>query len=168
MKRVLLIFAMMLATTCLPMQAQQVYDMVFESATRTVNNPMSDYTQIRIAQFKKTALTYLRQKAETADTLVNMRLLDYQAYYLQQFITFYLKQIIRYSGEQQKGMRQNVIRLFIKSSLDCPLWNDPDTEITQSYIGDTEELTPFSLDTDWQKAYEEVDFLIKQMPAQIP
>lgn len=152
------------AAFCLPSRSQQVYNMVFESATRTVNNPMSDYTQLRLAQFKKTALTYLRQKAEIADTVLNISLLDCQAYYLQQFITSYLKQVIRYSGEHQNGMRQAVIKLFIKSSLDCPLWKDSDVETTHSYIGDAEELTPFSLDTDWQKAYQEVNFLIQQIP----
>jgi len=142
--------------------------MVFESASRTVNNPMSDYTSLRLAQFKKTALTYMRQKAETSDTLINVSLLDYQAYYLNQFITTYLKQVIRYGAEEQQGMRQNVIKLFVKASLDCPMWNDPNIELTQSYIGDNEELTPFSLDTDWQKAYEEVQILIDQLSNIVP
>ncbi len=167
MKRIVLILALLVVT--LPaMKAQQVYDMVFESASRTVNNPMSDYTSLRLAQFKKTALTYMRQKAEASDTLINVSLLDYQAYYLSQFVTTYLKQVIRYGSEEQKGMRQNVIKLFVKASLDCPMWNDPNTEITQSYIGDNEELTPFSLDTDWQKAYEEVQILIDQLSNIVP
>lgn len=164
MKKIFLTLTVALFALLQPTRAQQVYDMVLESATRTVNNPTSNYTQVQIAQFKKTALTYMRQQAEQCDTVVHSSVLDYQAYYLNLFITSYLKQIINYSGEHQKGMRQNIIRLFIKSSLDCPMWNDPDTETRQSYIGGNEEFTPFSLDTDWQKAYEESQLLLNQLP----
>ena len=34
-----------------------------------------------------------------------------------------------------------------------PLFNDPDAETTDAFMLDSNELTPFSLDTDWQKAY---------------
>ncbi|MBR1838550.1 MAG: hypothetical protein IJ786_03240 [Bacteroidaceae bacterium] len=145
------------------MPAQQVYDMVLDNATRTVNNPTSNFTQVKIAQFKKTALTYMRQQ-EAADSIIDFRVLDFQAYYLNQFLTLYLREFINYSAPNKGDMLSTVVKLFIKASLDCPMWNDPDTETTQAYIGDNEELTPFSIDTDWQKAYEEVQILLNQLP----
>lgn len=161
MKRILFSLALALAALQ-PLDAQQVYEMVLASATQTVNNPTSNFTQVRLAQFKKTALTYMRQQAESADTAVKYSVLDYQAFYLNQFITSFLRQVIRYSGENQGGQRQAILRLFIQCSLDNPMWNDPDTATTQAYITENEELTPFSLDTNWQKAFEESEALLKQ------
>lgn len=43
--------------------------------------------------------------------------------------------------------------MFMSASLCNPLFGDPDEETTHAYIKDGSELTPFSLDTDWQKAY---------------
>ncbi|MBP3227673.1 MAG: hypothetical protein J6M53_02690 [Bacteroidaceae bacterium] len=164
MKMKRLFLSLVLAAVAASVPAQQVYDMVFDSATRTVNDPTSSYTQVKLAQFKKTALTYMRVRAEASDTLVSYRVLDYQAYYLSQFTTAYLREILRYSGDHQKGNRETAIRMFIKASLDCPMWNDPDTATSQAYVSEDEELTPFSLDTDWQKAFEEVQYLLRQIP----
>ena len=40
----------------LKMSAQDVYNYLLDATTNTVNNPTSTYTQVRIAQFKRTAL----------------------------------------------------------------------------------------------------------------
>jgi hypothetical protein len=34
-----------------------------------------------------------------------------------------------------------------------PLFDDTDVETTEIYLQETDELTPFSLNTDWKKAY---------------
>ena len=39
------------------------------------------------------------------------------------------------------------------ASCSNPLFNDPDKETVNSYINEGNELTPFCLDTDWEKAY---------------
>ena len=166
MKKCLLL-VVFLCSSALSLQAQQVFDIVMDNASRTVNNPTSSFSQVKLAQFKKTALTYMRQQ-EAADSLIDFRVLDNQAFYLSQFITLYLKEFIKYSTSADGQQLSSVVKLFIKASLDCPMWNDSDIATTQAYVGDNEELTPFSLDTDWQKAYEEAQFLLKQFSAQQP
>ena len=129
--------------------------MVMESATRIVNNPTSNYTLTRVAQFKRTALTYMRGKAletpEANDTEV-VHFLDTQAYYLNEFTDRFFREILKVSG----NARKECIMTFVKASSENPVWNDPDKSVTESYIG-TGELTPFSLDTDWEKAYNSIE-----------
>ncbi len=167
MKRITIILVLAV-TTLLPASAQDVYEMVLNNATRVVNDPTSNFTQVRLAQFKKTALTYMRHKAEASDTLVSFQVLDMQAFYLHQFLTSFLRQVIAYSDNEQAGLRQGVVRLFIRCSEENPMWNDPDTTITQAYIGDNEELTPFSLDTNWEKAFQQSEVLLKQFNSTYP
>ncbi len=62
--------------------AQDVYKMVLDNATRIVNTPTSGYTQTQIAQFKRTALIYIKSKAFEQSETVSAQFLDTQAYYL--------------------------------------------------------------------------------------
>ena len=56
----ILLFLLSCGTTA---KTQEVYNYVLNNAIRTVQSPTSGFTQTRIAQFKQTALTYLRKKA---------------------------------------------------------------------------------------------------------
>ena len=49
----------------------------------------------------------------------------------------------------------------MKASEENPLFGDNDEETTLSYVKSGEELTPFSLDTDWQKAKTTAEILLK-------
>ncbi len=133
-------------------KAQEVYNLVLENATRVVNNPLSNFMQTQIAQFKRTSLIYLKTKAlEEADT-VPSRFLDTQAYFLSEFITLFLKDaVLRKKLDDVR--RKERIMLFTDASISNPLFNDPDKETTLSFIKAKGEITPFCLDTDWQKAY---------------
>ena len=62
--------------------SQEVYDLVLANATRAVNSPTSSYAQTQIAQFKRTALIYLKRKAFEQVKEVPASFLDTQAYYL--------------------------------------------------------------------------------------
>ena len=53
------LLALLLAPNTL--KAQEVYNMVLENATKTVNSPSKSFTQVKIAQFKSTALVYLKK-----------------------------------------------------------------------------------------------------------
>ena len=131
--------------------AQEVFNMVLQSATRTVNSPTSNFTVTRVAQFKRTALTYLRDKAFEQSDSVKSAFLDTQAYCLSEFTTSFFNQIVHCSGDT----RRQVIQKFMDASRNNPLWGDPDTETTHSFIT-ANELTPFSLDTDWEKAFNAI------------
>ena len=144
------LLALLLAPNTL--KAQEVYNMVLENATQTVNSPSKSFTQVKIAQFKSTALVYLKKKAFENSKEVKEEFLNTQAYYLSEFIFLFFTQILK-DHKLSDEERRKKIYLFMDASLSNPLFNDPDTETTQSYIKEGSELTPFSLDTDWQKAW---------------
>ena len=145
-------------------QAQEVFNYVLASATRTVNNPSANYTQTQIAQFKRTALIYLQKKAFEKSDTVQTSLLDNQAYYLSEFITLFFDEITK-DKKEADGVRKAKIMLFMDASVMNPLWNDPDKETTQSFLQEEGVLTPFSLDTDWQKAYLAATINLKDFKA---
>lgn len=133
-------------------QAQDVYNYVLSSATRIVNSPTSSYTQTQIAQFKRTALIYLKKKAFEQQTNVSAEFLNTQAYFLSEFVTLFFDEILK-SKRMSDTKRREKILLFMDASVSNPLFNDPDQETTMSFITDGGEITPFCLNTDWQKAY---------------
>lgn len=133
-------------------KAQEVYNIVLENATRVVNNPTSTYTQTKIAQFKRTALVYLKSKSFEASDTVSAELLNTQAYYLSEFLTLFVDQLIK-SKSASSDAQCEKMSLFMSASESNPLFNDPDKETTLSFVNAKGEFTPFSLDTDWQKAY---------------
>ncbi len=133
-------------------RAQDVYNLVLDNATSVVNNPLSNFMQTQIAQFKRTSLIYLKQKTlEETDTIPSC-FLDTQAYYLSEFVTLFLNDVWR-SKRLDEGKRKERIMMFTDASVSNPLFYDEDKETTLSFIKTAGEVTPFSLDTDWQKAY---------------
>ena len=83
---------------------------------------------------------------------VTDRFLDVQAYYMSEFLTLFFKEILsdkKLSDEKKK----NKILMFMDASCSNPLFNDSDKETINAYINEGNELTPFCLDTDWEKAY---------------
>lgn len=161
MKRFVLfiIFALSLSAG----HAQDVYNYVLSNATRVVNNPTSSFTQTRIAQFKRTALIYLRSKAIETKGEVTTEFLDNQAFYMSEFLTSFFKEVLRYDKKPEAAKRKAIVRLFMKASEESPLFNDTDEETTLSYVKSGEEITPFSLDTDWQRAFAASQVMLKEM-----
>ena len=136
----------------LKMSAQDVYNYLLDATTNTVNNPTSSYTQVRIAQFKRTALVYLKRKAFETMPEVTEQFLNKQAYYMSEYVALFFDELLK-GKKDDDNKRKAKIYLFMDTSKANPLFNDPDTDITDAYIIEGNELTPFSLNTDWQKAY---------------
>ena len=59
--------------------------------------------------------------------------------------------------------RKEVIACYRDASLNNPLFNDNDKERIYCYVNDTKTFTPFSLDTDWEKAYDQATANIKNI-----
>ncbi len=135
-------------------QAQDVYNLVLENATKIVNTPTANFAQTRIAQFKCAALIYMKAKAIEQHSEVTESFLNTQAYYLSEFLTIFFEEALkdRKLGEEE---RKDKIRMFMACSINNPLFGDNDEGKTLSYIRGGGELTPFSLDTNWQTAYEQ-------------
>ncbi len=153
MKKIILI--LFLAFFSNVAEAQEIYNIVLDGAKRVVNSPASSFTQTRIAQFKVTSLTYISQKAFETKEVVTEDFLDTQAYYLSEFLTCFFEEILtnrKMEGEKKKER----ILLFIDATVSNPLFHDTDTATVHSYINSKGEVTPFSIDTDWQKAFHAV------------
>lgn len=132
--------------------AQEVYNLVLANATRIVNSPTSGFTQTQIAQFKRTALVYMKSKAFEQTDSIPASFLDTQAYYLSEYISLFFDEILK-SKKLSDDKRRERIYLFMDASVSNPLFNDPDEETTMAFIKDGGEITPFSINTDWEKAY---------------
>lgn len=134
------------------MRAQAVYELVLSNATRTINSPSSGYTQTQIAQFKRSALLYLKRKTIERDSVTSVSLLDTQAYYLSEYVSLFFKEILK-AKRLSEGRRRRKIMSFMEASASNPLFFDSDEDEVLYYVKKGDAITPFSLDTDWQRAY---------------
>ena len=151
LKKIFTLMIVVLSASTL--QAQEIYNFVLESAQRTINNCSSSDTQVSIAQFKNTALVYLKSQAFAQQEEVSEDFLNTQAYYMSEFVTLFFSEVVEVQKKGKKVMEKTML-LFMEASLANPLFPDMDEETTLSYVNDPMSLTRFSLNTDWQKAYE--------------
>lgn len=151
MKRLILFFALLFANTIV-LRSQTVYNYVLNNATKIVNSPTSSFTQTQIAQFKRTALIYMKRKALEQMDSVSTDFLDTQAFYMSEYVTLFFDEIIK-AKRLTESKRKEKVMLFMDASVSNPMFKDDDTDTTMSYITDGGEITPFCLNTNWQKAY---------------
>jgi len=135
------------------MPAQRIFNFVLSGANKVINNPASSFVSTQIEQFKKSALVYMRSQARANQTPNADALLDNQAYYLSQFVSLYIDTLVKTKGQSREKQVER-IEQFINASKLNRLFNDPDRQTADAYLLSDKSLTPFSLDTDWQKAYE--------------
>ncbi len=145
---------MALCLTIAPATAkgQDVFNQVVDKAKDTIDDPQADPFLLSVAQFKFTAMQYLCTTAiKRNGGGVSADLLDRQAYGMNHFITSYFAELAKLqngSDSQQK----DVMKKYWKASAENPMFNDPDKEKTEAFLNDRDCITPFSLDTDWEKA----------------
>ena len=139
----------------LKMSAQEVYNYLLDATTNTVNNPASTYTQVRIAQFKRTALVYLKRKAFETMPEVTEQFLNKQAYYMSEYVALFFDELLK-GKKDDDNKRKAKIYLFMDTSKANPLFDDPDKEVTYGYVDNEQYITQFALDTDWVKALKEI------------
>ena len=135
--------------------------MVLDNATRIVNSPTSSFLNTQIAQFKRTALIYIKSKAFERTDSVPAKFLNTQAYYLTEFLNLFFAEMIKIKDLPEKARKQRILR-FMDASACNPLFHDPDEETTLSFVENGGEVTPFSLDTDWQKAYSAAKAIVEK------
>jgi len=152
MKKILPLLSLILFAFCATASAQEVFNKVMESAQHILNEPASAFTNKKIAKFKIDELNYMKSKAVDTDSLTANQILDIQSYYMSEFLSLFYTEII-YSTDLSAEDRKTKILLFVQASCACPLFNDTDKEKISKYIDGDSQLTPFSLDTDWYKAY---------------
>jgi hypothetical protein len=154
------LLSLLFATFTLGGSAQEIYKLVYQSAKSTLENPATPLTKAKIAQFKLSQLTYLYQKAFDTMPEVTDRFLDVQAYYLSEFLTLYQADLVK-SSKMSGEERAKRVMIFLDATVSNPLFNDKDEETIYAYIKEGTEITPFSLDTDWEKALAAVKAQLK-------
>ncbi len=151
MKKIVLILAVALLSY-VETNAQTYYNLVRETATKVVNNPNSSQEMIDINQFEITALNYMIAGFLKRGIEHHPYFYDIQAVYLKSFVDDFLGYLIA-ARKISSTKRKQVVDCFKNASLKCPMFNDNDKRTCQVYMRDANSLTPFSLDTDWDKAY---------------
>ena len=69
------------------------------------------------------------------------------------FVNSYIK---RLSNSSKKADKEILMAKFRNATIQNPLFNDPDKEVTHAYVDNNKYITQFSIDTDWVKAYNMV------------
>lgn len=142
--------------------AQSLMQEVHEKATAIVNNPSSSEEQVNINQFKITALNYIVTQVSKRDLKKDSYFFDCQAVNLQTFISEFMANLMK-ARQISTEKKQQVIDCYRKATLDNTLFNDTEKEKVQTYVNEANSPTPFSLDTDWEKAYDQATKNVKQI-----
>ena len=150
----ILLTAIMVVASSITVNAQNLYKKVFDNATAVVNDAASNDQQIQINQYKITALNYISNQVKKRGLTKDSYFYDSQAVNLSSFITDFETYIIK-ARSVSTEKRLEVIACYRDASLNNPLFNDTDKETTYVYVNDKQTYTPFSLDTNWEKAYDQ-------------
>ena len=128
--------AFLVAFTLMPVNAQNLYKTVYNSAVKVVNDPNSSQEQIEINQFEVTVLNYLNAQVQKRAMVKDTYFYDSQAVNLKSFVDdfiYYVTKARAISTEKRK----EVIACYRDASLNNPLFNDNDKERTYCYVNDT-------------------------------
>lgn len=159
MKKFLLL-ACMAVLTVGQMNAQSLFETVYKQAIAKVNDANSSQETLDINQFEVTALNYITAQVKTRGLKKDSYFYDSQAVNLKSFVDdflFYVNKARAVSAQKRK----QVIECYRNASLQNPLFNDQNKEKVWCYVNDVQTYTPFSLDTDWEKAYDQATQQVK-------
>lgn len=135
-------------------QAQEVYDYLLDKAEQVVNNPQSNDFDLKVAQFKYTAMRYFRKKIIQQEGSISTVWLDEQALALNEFVTNYLMELSQNSNAAD-SKKKSIIMRYCKASKNHALFKEVDKEEAESFMYDKGGYTPFCLNTNWVEALEE-------------
>lgn len=156
MKKIIYTTIVILTVLGVKCNAQEVFNAVMTSAQNALKDPVQNFSKTQMAKFKIDELNYLKGKVGKMESIKRNNLLDVQAYYMSEFLSRYLTEIICSEG-QPDSVKKAMVYLFVNASAVCPLFNDTNKETINKYINADKQLTPFCLDTDWEKAYRFVN-----------
>lgn len=151
MKLMLMVLMMMGAATTV--KAQEVFNILKQSAENIVNNPKATEFELKVNQYKLTALQYIPSQAIKQFGKTTTATMDIQAYYLNVFLTHYFKEI---QGTKNEKDRKEVIDKYIKATQNNPMYEDKNRAATESFVNDPGGYTPFSINVNWEKAAAEL------------
>ncbi len=152
MKRIVLILIIGgLSVACA--DAQNLYKTVMERATDVINNPASMAEDVSICQFKIAALNYIMAKMKEMGMQKDPYFYDSQAVNLESFLADY-KENLGKAKAVSAAKAAEITKVYKEATLSNPLVNDADKEKVNANVNAASK-TPFSLDTNWENAYDE-------------
>ena len=125
-----------------------------------VNNPSSSDEEIQINQFKVTALNYLAMMVQKRGLKKDTYFYDSQAVNMTSFITDFQVNLEK-ARAISPAKRMEIMKIYTDASKFNPMFKDTDKEKVNCYVDDKTTMTPFCLDTDWEKAYDQATTLTK-------
>ncbi len=149
MKKLAIIAMMLLATGT--MKAQEIYNYLLDKSEQVINNPNSSDFDLKVAQFKYTAMRYFRKNIIQQKGSISAQWLNEQAVSLNEFVTNYLAELAKNSHADEKT-RKEIIMKYCTASRKYTLFKKVDKEESEAFISDNGGYTPFCLNTDWVKA----------------
>ncbi len=159
MKKIILSLLVLMASVA-SMQAQDLFKTVRDNATKVVNNPNSSDEEIQINQFKVTALNYLTMMVQKRGLKKDTYFYDSQAVNMTSFITDFQVNLEK-ARAISPAKRMEIMKIYTDASKFNPMFKDTDKERANAYVNDKSTMTPFCLDTDWEKAYDQATTLTK-------
>lgn len=159
MKKIILSLLVLMASVA-SIQAQNLFKTVRDNATKVVNNPSSSDEEIQINQFKVTALNYLAMMVQKRGLKKDTYFYDSQAVNMTSFITDFQVNLEK-ARAISPAKRMEIMKIYTDASKFNPLFKDTDKEKVNCYVDDKTTMTPFCLDTDWEKAYDQATTLTK-------
>lgn len=159
MKKIILSLLVLMASVA-SIQAQDLFKTVRDNATKVVNNPSSSDEEIQINQFKVTALNYLAMMVQKRGLKKDTYFYDSQAVNMTSFITDFQVNLEK-ARAISPAKRMEIMKIYTDASKFNPLFKDSDKEKVNCYVDDKTTMTPFCLDTDWEKAYDQATTLTK-------
>lgn len=145
-------------------KAQDVFNEIYRLSEKAANDRTNTLDERKINTFKMDALSYMKTKtleriiadnkdlsSAINDSTVNK--LNHQAYAMYSFVNLFIKRMARCDKQSQLD---KVKKTFRETTINNPMYNDPDKALVLSYVNSPGFLTQFSLDTDWEKALEEI------------
>lgn len=149
----LIIMTLLIMGTC-TMQAQEVYDYLLDKSEQIIDNPQSKDFDLKIAQFKVTAMRYFRKHIIQQEGSISSIWLDEQALALNEFVTNYLIELAKNSHATEKT-RMKIVLKYCRASENHAMFKKVDKEEAEAFISDKGGYTPFSLNTNWVEALAE-------------
>lgn len=129
--------------------AQNVYKEVKKISQQAYLDDTKSELERAVARFRIDALEYMAvmsaQYARDSTTLN----LDKQSYALYEFTYIYYNTVKKLTS---KLSIDNLRKTFKVVSLESPRFNDDDVAVALKYINNKQNMTPFCLNTNWEKA----------------
>ena len=145
-------------------QQERVSKQIYTSAYKVATDSKEDVDVRKAASFKVDAITYLNTRTLSAIVDTTRQLskkeiahlnaqLDAMSYCMHEYVNLFTRQ---YAHATKQRDRDRILKLFKETSINHPLYNDPDQDLVLAYFNREDYLTQFSLDTDWIAALAEV------------